>query len=141
MSVDPRLPEHLALRISLAEDGCWNWTGRRDPRGYGLYSKHTYGGGLAHRLVYAALGGVLEPGKELHHLCERPMCVNPAHLQQVTRAEHIRLGREATKTHCVNGHAYTEDNTYIRPTGQRDCRKCIADRVRAYKRRREAVAA
>ena len=28
------------------------------------------------------------------------------------------------KTHCVNGHEYTAENTYINPRGTRECRTC-----------------
>lgn len=32
-------------------------------------------------------------------------------------------------THCVNGHEFTEANTYLRPgRGGRSCRACWADR-------------
>ena len=38
------------------------------------------------------------------------------------------------KTHCVHGHEYTEENTYIVPdTGARKCREC--ERLRFRKRR------
>lgn len=30
----------------------------------------------------------------------------------------------ANKTHCVNGHEFTLDNTYRRPSGGRTCKKC-----------------
>lgn len=33
------------------------------------------------------------------------------------------------RTHCVNGHEFTEANTYLRPgRGGRSCRACWADR-------------
>jgi hypothetical protein len=28
------------------------------------------------------------------------------------------------KTHCVNGHEFTPENTYVDPNGKRNCRKC-----------------
>ncbi|PWC05932.1 hypothetical protein DCE94_03770 [Agromyces badenianii] len=32
---------------------------------------------------------------------------------------------KASKTHCLNGHEYTAENTYLRPrTGHRVCRTC-----------------
>lgn len=36
------------------------------------------------------------------------------------------------KTHCVHGHEFTEENTYTRRTGGRDCRQCRRDKARAY---------
>lgn len=35
-------------------------------------------------------------------------------------------------THCVSGHQYTPENTYVAPDGSRDCRTCR----RAHDRRR-----
>lgn len=40
----------------------------------------------------------------------------------------------AAKTHCVRGHLFDEENTYVH-NGRRDCRTCIRERVSAYKRR------
>lgn len=40
----------------------------------------------------------------------------------------IRHGRNhlANRTHCIRGHEYTENNTYLRPDRRgRQCRKCI----------------
>jgi hypothetical protein len=45
--------------------------------------------------------------------------------ESVTRKR--RKSREP-KTHCVNDHEFTEDNTYIRPSGARDCRECMRAR-------------
>jgi len=39
------------------------------------------------------------------------------------------------KTHCPNGHEYNWKNTYINPSGARDCREC--DRIRWHKRKKK----
>ena len=44
-------------------------------------------------------------------------------------------GRSAVKTHCANGHEYTQANTHVLPDGSRRCRACVANN-----RRREAEA-
>ena len=113
---------------------CWLWNGPVHKR----YGK--YGGTTAHRHVFRALGGEIPEGLELDHLCMKPLCVNPEHLEPVTRAENVRR-RRAAYTKCTNGHAYTPANTYIRPNGARDCRAGIRARVAAYKRRQVGVAA
>lgn len=77
---------------------------------------------------------------EIDHTCSNPPCVNPAHLEAVTHEENVRRAVER-KTHCVNGHEYTEANTYRHPNGVwRDCRKCISLRAMAYKARKRAAA-
>lgn len=33
--------------------------------------------------------------------------------------------QNTNKTHCKNGHEFTEENTYIAPQGNRSCRICL----------------
>jgi len=37
---------------------------------------------------------------------------------------------EHRKTHCINGHEYSAENTYVRPNGDRECRICQAETMR-----------
>jgi hypothetical protein len=70
---------------AVAESGCWVWTGTRTNGGYGvIYRKR------AHRLMYEQVNGPIPAGLELDHTCENPPCINPDHLDAVTRPEHIR---------------------------------------------------
>lgn len=107
--------------------GCWLWTGPVHKR-YGKSS-----GTTAHRHVWLALGRTIPAGFELDHLCRVPLCVNPDHLEPVTRAENNRR-RVLALVKCINGHDYTPENTYTRPDGNRDCRICIRARVAKYRR-------
>lgn len=45
---------------------------------------------LAHRVVWEAVGNILLPGAELNHKCGFRPCVNPSHLEQVTKSENNR---------------------------------------------------
>lgn len=119
-----RVPWH---HIQVTET-CWLWTGPVRKR-YGAAS-----GTTAHRHVYRVLVAPVPAGLELDHLCRKPLCVNPDHLEPVTKAENVRR-RYEVYTECAKGHEYTPANTYIRPGGHRDCRACIRDRVAAYQRR------
>ena len=113
--------------------GCWMWTGRQI-KGYGQY-----GSRLAHRVAYLLLVGPIPDGLEIDHTCRRPLCVNPAHLEPVTRAENQRRRSEA-QTHCKHGHEFTPENTYRMRHGGRKCRACGAAEARRYRARRAAVA-
>jgi len=63
---------------------CWIWKGLTDKYGYGRYSQLQ-----AHHVSYLLHHGRIEEGKEIHHTCNNPPCVNPDHLQQVTHAQNI----------------------------------------------------
>ena len=118
---------------------CWYWALAYDVKGYGRawFSGRQH---KAHRLVYELLIGKIPEGLELDHLCRNRLCVNPSHLEPVSHAENVRRGKAGrhhrSKTHCVNGHEYTPENTYLRPTqlkGLRDCRKCRQIRTEKWK--------
>ena len=51
-----------------------------------------------------------------HFKCWNSLCVNPDHLRPATRLENIFNGRNtyAVRTHCVNGHEFTPENTYFK---------------------------
>jgi hypothetical protein len=122
------------------ESACWIWTASVDNGGYGKFgvSGRVLG---AHRVAYELLVGPVPEGLELDHLCRERACINPTHLEPVTRAENHRRGYWVQRTHCVNGHPFDEANTYIRAdNGWRVCRSCDRERQRQYAlRKREAV--
>lgn len=115
-------------------DSCWVWTGIKNSLGYGLFtigSKKL----LAHRYLYQRLVGPIPEGLQLDHLCRNKACVNPSHLEPVTASENIRraipfkrnyrgVSASLSATHCAHGHQLTEANTYMRPSGARECKTC-----------------
>lgn len=74
---------------------CWNWQGARQSRGYGSFGIAPGRTALAHRVAYEAMVGPIPDGMTLDHLCENKVCVNPAHLEPVTREENTRRHAEA----------------------------------------------
>lgn len=71
------------------ETGCWIWQ-RAIVDGYGTIG---VGGGRvvkAHRLYYERAKGPIPVGHELHHRCHTRACVNPDHLEPLTRLAHRR---------------------------------------------------
>lgn len=130
------LPERIEARIDRQADGCWIWTGHIDRDGYGRGPRS-----LAHRLVYEASGHSIPAGLELDHLCRVRACVNPDHLEPVTRVENNRR-RWAGRDECEAGHPLSGDNVraYIDKKGsnRRACRACDRRRSLAYKQRKSA---
>jgi hypothetical protein len=109
-------------------DTCWLWTASIKPEGYGQFN---VGGKtkLTHRLAYELVVGEIPKGLELDHLCKIRHCVNPAHLEPVTHGENMKRAgiemRKTPKTHCVNGHEFTVENTYTNAKGRSVCRICL----------------
>jgi hypothetical protein len=111
------------------ETGCWHWQGSKMHNGYGQMG---VGGRLyaAHRYIYEQTNNISVPKHlDLDHLCRNRGCVNPEHLEPVTRSENLKRGmkrgeRQREKTHCPKGHPYDEANTYHHPSGKRCCRTC-----------------
>lgn len=109
---------------------CWYWTGWRKSSGYGGFS--AIGRNLpAHRLSYALLVGSPDPRLDLDHLCRNRACVNPDHLEPVTRKVNLSRGTgNGTRTECPQGHPYVPENIYW-DAGARKCRVCVLARMKA----------
>lgn len=85
------------------DSDCWEWQGRIDRNGYGKAYDPLQPAGRrvdwAHRISYRRHVGEIPDKHELDHLCENTICINPDHLEAVTRAEHAartyrRLGSD-----------------------------------------------
>lgn len=126
------------LHSYVERDGCWIYTGSINNRGYG-----TILGRAAHRYFYEHLVGPIPDGLTIDHLCRTKACVNPAHLEPVSMRRNAQRRPDVNKTHCVNGHAMTEDNTVIKLNRGRweirNCRICKADSQRRVRERKKAA--
>lgn len=142
----PCTPLAVKFDRTVQHDGvttCWHWSGNTNQT-YGIIRYGRKKVFLAHRYSYERFNGPLIPGLQIDHICRNKLCVNPAHLRQVTHSEnmlaipeHIRkAGRR--KSHCKYGHEFTPDNTgTVRGTYgmERYCRVCrrASDRKRRSK--------
>jgi hypothetical protein len=149
--VYPRKPLAERFWLKVDKDGpapehrpelgpCWLWTAGKDHHGYGVFWAHGRSTS-AHRAAYELLIGPVPDGLDLDHVCHNDSgcagaatclhrrCVNPDHLEAVTTRENILRGvspsaLSARKTHCLRGHEFTPENTYVKPSGIRECRTC-----------------
>lgn len=134
----PLTRERIMASINIsAETGCWVWS-KCTRRGYGaLRSFRKFWS--AHRASYEVFVGPIPHGLELDHLCRNRRCVNPQHLEPVSRAVNNARGSSPSalamhKTHCVYGHEFSDSNTRHRG-GRRHCRACGRRRTREWLRK------
>lgn len=115
-------------------DTCWLWRGGLYSNGYGHFNVERRPV-LAHRFAYEQLVGAIPERMVIDHLCRVRSCVNVNHLEVVTRQVNTLRGvglsaQRARQTHCVKGHEFNIDNTYITPNrnGNRQCLQCRGHR-------------
>lgn len=125
-------PERRFWPKVMKTPSCWFWIGARTSTGYGNFAivatRKTQRCAVAHRVAYEWLVGTIPMGLDLDHLCRVRHCVNPKHLEPVSRRTNLLRGIgpsaiNAKKTSCPRGHEYTEANTYSR-LNRRQCRAC-----------------
>lgn len=131
------LEQRLMRRREIDANGCWLWTGHLNAWGYGtIWDEGTR---LVHRVSLRLAGRPVPDGLVTDHLCRVRNCFNPDHLEAVTRRENTMRSPiavaavHARKTHCVNGHPFTEENTYTHREGngfRRRCRTCMEATIR-----------
>ena len=114
---------------------CWTWIACKNICGYGLFNLNGKIIG-AHRISYELVNGSIPKGLELDHLCKNPLCVNPDHLEAVTHRENLLRGEtsasiNAKKTHCIRGHEFTPENTYLNQSKRR-CKICDQEYHKKY---------
>lgn len=110
--------------LTPSEGCCWLWMGAKS-KGYGYFVD----GGKsqpAYRWIYKRLISDEIDGLDLDHLCRVPACVNPWHLEPVSHQVNCQRGRNACreKSCCPQGHDYSPENTYVTPSGTRQCKIC-----------------
>ena len=131
------------------EDDCWLWIAGKNNTDYAAYStgKEVCGSSVAHVFAWWWLKGSRPSDQQglldLDHLCRVRWCVNPKHLEPVTRQENLRRGAWARfagdhPPTCTRGHSWTSENRVRNSAkyGWTRCRICLRDDQR---RRRIAM--
>ena len=101
--------------------GCWEWTACLS-KGYGRFAFRGKSD-RAYVLSYKSFCGQIPKGLELDHLCRNRKCVNPVHLEAVTRRVNVLRGDSpiahlARRTVCNFGHEFSITK------GKRYCKVC-----------------
>ena len=86
--IDDKTAKRFADKVNATNDGCWLWQANVSQGGYGRFQwkgKAMY----AHRWIFQQLYG--DAGSSIDHICVQAACVNPKHLQIVTRGQNTLL--------------------------------------------------
>lgn len=105
--------------------GCWRWKGDLGNNGRPIVWRGQRPSS-AYRVVYEREAGAVPPDRVLDHLCRRPDCVAPHHLEPVMKDENERRKSwryRARIRRCPRGHDLTA-NAAVTPEGGRTCRIC-----------------
>jgi len=121
--------ERFMSFVKKQQNGCWEWQGYLDKDGYGtflLLRKPR----RAHRVSYYAHCGKKPDKLTVHHKCKNTSCVNPKHLELMTKKENNLLSNNvgainARKTHCKNGHKFNK-----KYGKQRYCSICQSEKTK-----------
>jgi HNH endonuclease len=128
VDIDERFWSKISIEDqAFPENDCMIWTASR------ARSRNGNGGGtfsadgktvMAYRWAYERYRGPIPEGLVCDHLCRDPMCVNPDHIEIVTRSENNKRGltghqkksrnQHTHQRYCKRGHEFTAENTYTR---------------------------
>lgn len=131
--------ERFTAKYIVNDEGCWEWQGTK-ARGYASFSvgKTKVRGA---RWSYEHFKGPIPDGEEIDHICHsrsttcpgglacrHRRCVNPDHLESVTKTEH---GLRTRLKVCEAGlHDLTDPANRYRTSDVRGCYACKKDRMR-----------
>lgn len=132
------------------ETGCWEWIGARNSRGRAVWSIQSRAV-LAYRVAWEHFCGPIPDGMTVDHLCGSRTCINPEHLEIVTRSLNSHRGTPSVPLrtdpdrprfirpvvqletrqvgYCRHGHNLTEPGAFtVARRGEICCIRCRRER-------------
>lgn len=133
MSFTPTLKDVARFEVKYKVDpatGCWLWTAGKS-QGYAAFN---FNGSRSQGHIFSFLlyRGFVPDELTRDHLCRVRSCVNPWHLEIVTRGVNVLRGIgvaavNAKKAVCIRGHPFSGNNLAFKKNGWRRCRTCDRD--------------
>ncbi len=150
------LLDRIRDNVAFSAAGCWEWKKTRNGQGYGQLGIRIGNKTVSksvHRLVAGIVYGEIPKGMLVCHHCDVRHCCNPEHLYIGTvldnardakergRSVNILTARNASKTHCAQGHPFSNENVQRNKAGHRMCRTCRLQEGRRQSAKRAAARA
>lgn len=89
------LPKRLS-NFTVSSNGCWLWNGKIE-KGYGKVTYKTFWIPV-HRAIFMEVNKItLSRSIHIHHKCAEKLCVNPEHLETISKAKHNTLHKGKIK--------------------------------------------
>lgn len=123
-------------------DDCWLWPGALTRNGYGAIYDPSRGPvhmAKTHRVAYESFYGPPPDGLDLDHTCHNGTgcpggdgcihrrCLNPHHLEPVSRSENNNRGQIGFHDGKCRYERHDLTEVYLRPDGRRECRACARE--------------
>lgn len=131
------------VRVTPEAGECWVWTAATQSKWYGRF-KIAGKLEMSTRVSLRLAGVAVQDGLDVDHLCRRPICVNPAHLEAVTRRENtlrgaiMEVNRGRRRGMCSKGHPLAGGNLILNGEYAPKCRTCQNDKNREWMRQYRA---
>ena len=102
----------------LSNDGCWNWTGTVNQKGYGMIGCRRLNIGVnsigAHRFSWLINIGEIPKGMWVLHKCDNKLCVNPNHLYLGDHLDNVKDAIKRSPTGKTTSRFSIEDVSNIK---------------------------
>ena len=123
------LKDRLLAKRNVTDNGCWEFTGWCNNKGYGMIGKGARSEGLVlcHRASYESFIGPIPEEKMVLHKCDNTKCFNPDHLFLGTHQDN--MNDMASKGRRVSLYGTDSPNAKLTPEQVADIRTRHIPRV------------